>query len=181
MGRARSAIAAKCDPETLRNEAAAVFGLTLSKQTSLDDFDLVIDFCREHSEELGGEEGQDAWYGWRHGEWAILGDMSLQIPKNLDALAALSARIGTLVVVSIDSGFEYAFLACCDGGKIKRLLILEDEEIVEEGLPVPAERGQHFEDFDEEAAEHIWSSYGLPTFDYDPTEGPFACATVVLS
>ena len=178
MGRARCVIAAKCEPATLRQEAAAAFGLKLGEEVSRDDFDLVIDFCRENSEELGGLEGQDAWYGWRHGEWAILGDLSLQIPKNLDALAALSARIGELVVASIDSVFEYAFFASCDGGKIKRLLILEEEEIVEEGLPVPAERGQHFDDFDEEAVEHIWSSYGLPTFDYDPTAGAFACMAV---
>ena len=113
------------------------------------------------------------WLSWRQGDWSVLSDLSLLIPKNLDALEALSATVGPIVVAGIDSAFEYAFFAYCEEGKIKRLLVLEDEEIIEEGLPVPAERGQQFADVDEETVERLWTSYGLPTFDYDPTEGSF--------
>ena len=88
--------------------------------------------------------GSEAWIHWQHGDWSVLSDLSLLIPKGLDALKTLSAQIGPLVVASIDSAFEYACFAYFDEGKIKRLLVLEDEEIVEEGLPVKAERGQHF-------------------------------------
>ncbi len=175
MGRARSAIAAKCDAEALLQGAMAAYGLQLSSTTSFDDFYDAINFCRSESEELGGTEGQEVWVCWQHEGWSVLSDLSLLIPKDLDALEALSAQIGPLLVASIDSGFEYAFFASLDEGKTKRLLVLEDQEIIEEGLPVPAERGQQFDDVDEEMVERLWTSYGLPTFDYDPTDGTFAC------
>jgi len=176
MGRARSAIAAKCDLETLLQGAMTAYGLQFASSTSFGDFYDAVEFCRNESEELGGTEGQEAWIHWQHDKWSVLSDLSLLIPRNLDALKALSAQIGPIVVASIDSAFEYAFFAFCDEGKVKRLLVLEDEEIIEEGLPVPAERGQQFADVDEETVERLWTSYGLPTFDYDPADASFACS-----
>ncbi len=181
MGRARSAIATKCGVEALLNGAMAAYGLQSISSTSFDDFYEAVNFCRSESEELGGTEGQEAWIHWQHGDWSVLSDLSILIPRGLDALKALSAQIGPIVVASIDSAFEYASFAYLDEGKIKRLLVLEDEEIVEEGLPVKAERGEHFGDVDEEGVERLWTSYGLPTFDYDPTDGPFVCSCLKVS
>ena len=47
--------------------------------------------------------------------------------------------------------------------------------VKEAALPVQAERGRPLVDFSEEEAERIWTSYGLPTFEYDPETGPFEC------
>jgi len=159
----------------------AAYGLQSISSTSFDDFYDAVNFCRAESEELGGTEGQDVWIHWQHGDWAVLSDLSLLIPKNLGALQALSAQIGPIVVASIDSAFEYACFAYFDEGKTKRLLVLEDEEIVEEGLPVKAERGEHFGDVDEEVVERLWTSYGLPTFDYDPAEGAYVCSCLKVT
>ena len=46
---------------------------------------------------------------------------------------------------------------------MKRLLILEDDELVEDGYPVKAERGRYMDDFGEEQALELWASYGMKT------------------
>ena len=94
------------------------------------------------------------------------------------ALEALSKSVGDVVVGAIDMGFEYAHFALYVDGEMRRRLTLEDEALELEGLPVAAERGRHLEDFSEEEAERLWTSYGLPTFEYDPEEGTFHCRQV---
>ena len=128
---------------------------------------------------MGGEVGSDAWFAWQVGPWAILGDLTLLLPKDFEALEALSQRFGELVVGAVDTGFEYAHFACYAGGRMKRRLTLDEEALEVEGLPVAAERGRHLDDFNEEEADRLWTSYGLPTFDYDPDEGTFTCQQVV--
>ena len=175
MGRARSAIAVRASADDVKTAALKAFSYTVVAEESFDEFYDVAAFCRPRSEELGGDEGMEAWYLWSVKDWTILGDLSQGIARNVDALEALSAEVGNLVVCGIDPGFEYACFAAVDGGRMKRLLVLEDDEIVEDGFPVPAEQGSFIEDFSEEEAERLWTSYGLPTFDHDPLDGPFAC------
>ena len=61
-------------------------------------------------------------------------------------------------VGDIDTGFEFAHFAVYTDGQIKRLLTLEDDELVEDGFPVEAERGQQMNDFDEQEAERLWTA-----------------------
>ena len=175
MGRARSAIAVRASVDALRAAAVKAFGMKVTDDASVTDFDDAIDFCRPRSEELGADEGLEAWYFWTQGEWAIVGDLSLGLIRDDEALEKLSSEVGDIVACGIDAGFEFASFAAYSGGQLKRLLVLEDDEIIEEGFPVEAERGSFIEDFNEEEAERLWTSYGLPTFDYDPLEGPFQC------
>ncbi|MEZ4468361.1 MAG: hypothetical protein R3F60_02660 [bacterium] len=179
MSRARAAIAARTTVEELMSAALTAFGKTAGADSAtFDDFFDAASFCRPLCEELGGEVGSDAWYSWQHGEWAILGDLGLLLQRRHAALAALSERVGELVVGAVDTGFEYAHFAVYDDGEMRRRLTLEDEALELEGLPVAAERGRHLEDFSEEEAERLWTSYGLPTFEYDPEEGRFRCQQV---
>ena len=175
MGRARSAVAVRASVDALKSAAVKAFNMKVSEESSAADFDDVIDFCRPRCEELGADEGLEAWYVWAQGEWAILGDLSLGLLREDDGLESLSNELGEIIVCGIDAGFEFASFAVYKGGDLKRLLVLEDDEIVEEGFPVAAERGSFIDDFNEEEAERLWTSYGLPTFDYDPLEGPFEC------
>lgn len=180
MGRARSAVAARVSLDKMRAAVEDAFGVEEVETKTCDDFYDAMDFCRPRSELLGGEIGHEAWYLWKAGEWAVMGDLSMRLPQDLDALAKLSAAVGPVVAAGIDTGFEYAFFAYFEDGALKRRLLLEDEEILEEGLPVKAERGRHLDDFKEEEAERLWTSYGLPTFDHDPLDGPFECVSVKL-
>ena len=175
MGRARSAIAVRASVDALKSGALEAFKMTVSEEHAAADFDDAIDFCRPRCEELGADEGLEAWYVWSQGDWAILGDLSLALLRDNEALETISSQLGTLVVCGIDAGFEFASFAVYEGGSLKRLLVLEDDEIIEEGFPVAAERGSFIDDFNEEEAERLWTSYGLPTFDYDPLDGPFQC------
>ena len=180
MSRARSALAVRASKEQLINAALKAFGYTKVKEDVCNNFDGVLDFCRDNSEELGGVEGCDAWYVWTEGDWALLGDLSLQLNREEDALQRLSADLGEVVVTSIDSGFEFAFFSVMADGEMKRLLILEDDELVEDGYPVKAERGRYMEDFGEEEANALWMSYGLSTFEFDPSDQAFSLISVQL-
>ena len=173
MSRARSALAVRATKDDLIAAALSAFGFEQATSETKTDYDEVIDFCRENSEELGGTAGFEAWYVWTEGDWTILGDLSLQICRNEDALTALSEKVGEIVVTGIDSGFEYAFFAYFRDGDMKRLLILEDDELVEDGFPVKAERGRYMEDFAEEQALELWTSYGMKTLEFDPTADSF--------
>lgn len=174
MGRARSAIAAQTTIESLREAMLQVFPVELTEEgPECEDFFDAADYCRPHTEELGGDAGADAWYFWRQGKWAIAGDLGLSLCRNGAALEELSRRVGDLVVGAIDDAFEYALFAVVVRGEIKRRLTLEDDVCVVEGLPTAAERGRHLIDFDLAECEHLWTSHGLPTFDHDPLEGPF--------
>lgn len=179
MSRARANLAARTTVEKLR--AAAI---DAHENISLADeavekcgvFDAVLDFCQPRTEEVGGKAGGDAWYAWQAGEWAVLGDLGMLLHRDEDALARVSAAIsGEIVVAAIDNAFEYAQFSVYKDGKLKRRLTLEDGEIDIEGLPVPAERGRHLDDFTEEDANRLWTSYGLATFEFDPQGGPFEC------
>ena len=173
MSRARSALAVRATKDDLISAALSAFGYEQTNSETKADFDEVIDFCRDNSEELGGESGCEAWYVWSEGDWTILGDLSLLLCRNEDALCALSERIGEVVVTGIDSGFEYAFFAYLNEGEMKRLLILEDDELVEDGYPVKAERGRYMDDFGEEEARELWASYGMKTLEFDPQADSF--------
>lgn len=180
MGGGRSAIAAKISPEKLREAVLEAFGGEQVGTETFDEFYDVKSYCRDHSEMLGGEVGQEAWYIWKSGEYAVMGDLSMELPHSADALARLSKAVGGVVACAIDPYQEYAFFAYFEDGALKRRLVLEDEEILEEGLPVKAERGRHIDDFNEEEAGRLWLSYKLPTFDHDPLEGPFHCFAAKL-
>ncbi len=182
MGRARSAIAARTSTAKLLEAAIETFGVTVveEERPEFGDFYDAVAFCRPHCEELGGDEGSDAWYVWQVGEWAVLGDLATALHRDEDALEALSTKLATEVIVaSLDPYVEYACFGAYVGGRMKRRLMLdEDGEYLAEGLPVVAERGQHVDDFDEEECERLWTSYKLPTFEYDPTDGPFLCVAL---
>jgi len=180
MSRARAAIAARTTVEKLFEAVFEAFGKTAGVSGGpFDDFFEAASFCRPLCEELGGEIGSDAWYAWQVGEWAVVGDLVLLLQKDHAALEALSKRFGEVVVGAVDVSFEYAHFAVYAGGEMKRRLTLEDEAIDLEGLPLPAERGRHLDDFNEEETDRLWTSYGLPTFEYDPDEGRFVCRQVV--
>jgi hypothetical protein len=176
MSRARCTIAARTKPEKLIEVALRAFGVDSVEQESAADFDEVLDFCLPRTEELGGAVGSDAWFCWTHGDWAVLGDLGLLLWQETDALSKISAELGSeLVVVATDSAFEFAHFALYDGGKQRRALKLEDEIVEVAGLPVPAERGRPLDDFIEEDADRLWTSYGLPTVELPPEGGPFQC------
>jgi len=180
MGGGRSAVAAKISPEKLRAAVLEAFEVEQVGSETCEDFYDVKTYCRAHSELLGGEVGQEAWYIWKVGDWAVMGDLSRELPGKSEALLRLSKAVGAVVACAIDPYQEYAFFAYLEDGVLKRQLVLEEEEIVEEGLPVKAEQGRHIEDFTEEEAGRLWLSYTLPTFDHDPLDGPFICVAVKL-
>ena len=68
MGRARSAVAVRASQEALRTALLETMNVALLETMPCDDFDAAIDYCRPRSEELGGEEGSEAWYLWSVGE-----------------------------------------------------------------------------------------------------------------
>ncbi len=175
MGRARSAIAARTSIKVLQKAMLDAFSMKETAQENHDDFYDAVHFCRENSEEYNGDDGHEGWYLWQVGEWAVAGDISLRFCRSQDELDAISASVGDVVAAGIDSSFEYAFFAKFEQGETKRLLLLEDDEIIEEGFPIAAERGQFMDDFDEDEVERLWTSFGLPTFEHDPIKGPFVC------
>ena len=181
MSRARSAVAVRTTVQSLLDALYGALEVKEINRESHKEFYDVASFCRSQSEELGGEEGQDAWYAFQVGDWAVVGDLGLVLCRESDALESVSQSLGETVVAAVDSGFEFALFALYDGGEAKRLLILEDDELVEEGFPIAAERGQRRMDFDEEEAERLWTSYGLPTFEHDPPDDDFLAVSVSTS
>ena len=181
MSRARAALAARTTVETLLASAVKRFGKELgSESDTFEDFFDAVGFCRPLTEELGGDAGSDGWYVWQHGEWAILGDLGVLLQRDQEGIAALSADLGTPVVVAAMNPFdEYAHFAVYEDGKMARRLVHEDEVIRVEGIPVVAERGRHLDDFSQEEGERLWQSYKLPTFEFDPQEGTFKCQQVL--
>ncbi len=183
MARGRSALAAQTSPDKLIAAVCEAFGASLvdDEQPVFDDFNDAVDFCRPYCEDLGGEVGHDGWYAWpaKRG-WSVLGDLGSMLQDDPDRLAALSSALGSEVVVCcLDPYVEYACFASYAGGRETRKLLLEEGELLAEGLPVPAERGHHNDvDFDEVECERLWTSYGLPTFEHDPIDGPFTCVAV---
>lgn len=181
MSRARAALAARTTVESLLDAATKAFNKDLgSESDTFQEFFDAVGFCRPLTEELGGDAGSDGWYLWQHGEWAILGDLGVLLQTEADALAKLSALLDTEVVVAaMDTYAEFAHFAVYTSGKMSRRLQLEDDEIVVEGIPVNAERGRHLDDFTLEEAERLWTSYTLPTFEFDPEDGKYSCHQVV--
>lgn len=181
MSRARAALAARTTVETLLEGAIKAFGKELgSESETFDDFFDAVGFCRPLTEELGGDAGSDGWYVWQHGDWAILGDLGVLLQRDQDAIAGLSAALNSPVVIAAMNPFdEYAHFAVYEEGKMSRRLVLEDEIIRVEGIPVLAERGRHLDDFTQEEGERLWCSYKLPTFEFDPQEGTFKCQQVL--
>jgi hypothetical protein len=179
MSHARCNIAARTNLAKLKEAALSAYAEvqpTREPVAKHDTFDDVLDFCQPRTEEIGGPPGSDAWYFQQVGSWAIVGDLGLLLHRNAGALKQLSQTLGTEVVVcAIDSAIEYAFFALYAGGQMKRQLTLEGGEYEALGLPVQVERGRPIVDFTEEEAERIWTSYGLPTFEYNPEQGPFEC------
>ena len=173
MAKPRSAIAVRGTTKTLIEAALKAFSVKIKAQESAEDFDAVIDFTQVHSEELGGNEGEDGWHVWQAGDYAILGDLSLECAKDQDALKALSQSVGEVTTAMLDSSFGDLLFAVYEDGRLKRLLAIEDDELYEEGSPVVEERGHFDEDFDDEALERLWTARGLPTFEHDPLGGPF--------
>lgn len=175
MSRARAALAARTTVETLLDAALKAYNKVLGSETdTFDDFFDAVGFCRPITEELGGDAGSDGWYLWQHGDWAILGDLTVSLQQDHEALSALSTALGAPVVVAgIDPYDEYAHFALYEDGKMSRRLTLEDDVVEVEGTPVQAERGRHLDDFTPEEAERLWTSYTLPTFELDPEEGTF--------
>lgn len=182
MSRARAALAARTTVESLLAAATKAFGRKLgSEAETFADFFDAVGFCRPITEELGGDAGSDGWYLWQHGGWAVLGDLGVLLQTERDALGKLSAILGTEVIVAaMDAYAEYAHFAVYADGAMRRRLQLEDDEIIVEGIPVPAERGRHLDDFTLEEAERLWTSYKLPTFEFDPEEGTFHCHQVLV-
>lgn len=182
MSHARCNVAARTTPEKLKAAALASFPHVEAASEPAqvaDSFDGVLDFCQPRTEDLGGEGGGDAWYLWTVGPWAVLGDLGLALNKHPEALAELSRALGTEVVVcAIDSALDYAVFSLYAGGQVKRHLLHENGEYEAVGLPVQAERGRPLVDFSEEEADRIWTSYGLPTFEYAPEEGRFECVAL---
>ena len=119
MGRARSAIAVRASVDALKSAALAAFNMKASEEASATDFDEVIDFCRPRSEELGADEGLEAWYFWTEGDWAVVGDLSLALIRDDAALEKLSAEVGEIVACGIDAGFEFASFAVYSGGQLQ--------------------------------------------------------------
>jgi len=175
MGRARSALAVRASKESLCDAVLKAFSVKKDVAETFDEFDDVIDFCRAQSEELGGKAGYDAWYIWRVGDWAILGDLSLRLGQNPDVLARLSDGLGEVIFASVDAFSGDACFAVYAQGRTRRLLMLEDDEVIEEGFPIPAEHGHFMDEFGDEELERLWTSYGLPTLEVDPSNGPFDC------
>ena len=79
MSRARSAIAARTTVQALREALCKSFGVEDKGSELHTDFYDVGTFCRANSEELGGDEGAEAWYFWQSGEWAVAGDLTLEL------------------------------------------------------------------------------------------------------
>ncbi len=179
MSHARCNIAARTSQAKLKEAALAVYteiALADEAASTFKNFDDALDFLQPRTEEIGGEPGTDAWYLHAVGNWAVLGDLGLLLHRDTDTLKALSAKLGVEVVVcAIDSAMQRVFFGLYAGGQMKRQLTLEDGEYEAQGLPVQAERGRPLVDFSEEEAERIWTTYGLPTFEYDPEQGPFEC------
>ena len=173
MGKPRSAVAVRGSTEELLNAALKAFSKTVSERSTTSDFDEVIDFTMAHCEELGGQEGEDTWHLWQAGEFAIIGDMSLLVPKDQDALKQISEHLGELSVGMLDSSFGDLLFAVYRDGDLKRLLSMEDGELFEAGTPVVEERGHLDEEFDDEMLEHLWTARKLPTFEHDPLDGSF--------
>ena len=181
MAKPRSAIAVRGTTKTLIEGALKAFDVKIKSQQTSTEFDEVIDFTQLHSEELGGNEGEDAWHVWQVGDYAVLGDLSLACARDQEALNALSSELGEVTAALLDTSFGDLLFAVHDDGKLKRMLAIEDDELYEEGSPVIEERGHFDEDFDEEALERLWTARGLPTFEHDPLDGPFEMVVVELS
>ena len=179
MSHARCNLAARTTPAKLKEAAfAAMKHVSASSQPSqsFETFDAALDFLQPLIEDLGGKVGSDAWYMHQVKDWAVLGDLTVLLHRSPEALAALSAQLpGELVVCVFDPNFDFAYFASYIGGQMKRQLTLEDGEYEARGLPVAAERGRPMVDFSAEESERIWMSYGLPTFEYNPEDGPFEC------
>lgn len=178
MAKPRSAIAVRGRVEALVSAALSAFGVTEVSRESFDDFDDVIDFTQVHCEELGGEEAQDTWHCWQVGDFAVLGDLSLSVARDFDGLRKLSAQQEEVAAALLDSSFGELDFSVYADGSLKRRLAVEEDELIEEGVPVVEERGHFDEEFDDEALERLWTSRGLPTFEHDPLDGPFTCIVI---
>ena len=178
MSRARSAIAVKTAVEKLRAYAAEAFGVQIVETQSFDDFFDAVQFCQPRVEDFGGEEGSNAWYLWKHGPWAIIGDLDLKLPHQSDALAKLSEAFGEAIAAGVDEDFAQAAFVYAQNGKIRRRIALGEHELEIEGRPIQAEVGHRVENFDEQEADRLWQTFGLPTFEFEPEEGPFTCLHV---
>lgn len=174
MSRARSAVAVRTTVDKLREAAVEAFNVEVETEVKkFDDFYDAVEFCRPRTELLGGEARSDAWYFWKHGDWAVMGDLGVDLQNNDKELCRLSEKLGNVVVAALDVMYEYAYFASYEDGELRRRLLLEEGAFGEEGLPVKPERGRRLLDFNEQECERIWTAFKLPTFEHDPLNGPF--------
>ena len=178
MAKPRSAIAVRGRVEALLSAALSAFGVTEVSRESCDNFDDVIDFTQVHREELGGEEARDTWHCWQVGDFAVIGDLSLSVARDFGALRKLSDQEEEVTAALFDSAYGELDFSVYAEGSLQRRLAIEEDELIEEGVPVVEERGHFDEEFDDEALERLWTSRGLPTFEHDPLDGPFTCIVI---
>lgn len=185
MSRGRCCIAAKTTIEALKEAALKAIDRVQVVDGTMhpcEDFDAVLDFCQPRTEDLGGAAGSDAWYFWTVGDFAVMGDLGQLLQTDTAAIAKMSEILGEGVYCcAIDAHFNYVHFSAYEEGEQKRLLVLEDELIVMDGLPIEAEHGRPTVDFSVEEGERMWTFYGLPTFEFDPEGGPFQCVELKTS
>jgi len=113
--------------------------------------------------------GRMVFMFWRDGPWATFMDEGYTHATDHDALKRLSAEVGTVIAIVVESASGSAHFSSCESGQLRRAIDNSDTDVTTEGEPLLQEAGIDISKYYMDESEALWLAFGLSPFDALPT------------
>jgi hypothetical protein len=123
---------------------------------------MVADWSRDNP-------GRMVFMFWRDGSWATFMDEEYTHATDHDALKRLSAEVGTVMAVVVESASGSAHFSYCENGQLRRAIDNSDTDVTTDGEPLLQESGIDISKYYMDESEALWLAFGLSPFDALPT------------
>ncbi len=119
-------------------------------------------------------------YGfWQDGAWGGLLDPTYVLPSDAAGLYSLSAEIGTVVSLVVETVTGCAYFTCFEAGRLRRMINYSDGEVTTQGDPLPEEAGIDLSEFYMDEAGALCRAFGLSTLEATPKSHSFEAIGVI--
>jgi hypothetical protein len=175
MGMHVGMIAAKVTAHRLRGEFLRLYPEyeRVAEEESFPNWDAAWTWQKDHEEFVSAADwtpsnpGRSVYIFWQEGPWAVMSDPSYVHAMDQENLSALSASLGTVLSLVVETAGGCASFGCFEGGRLRRWIDYSDGKAALSGEPLPEEAGIDVSHFYMDEAEAIWKAFGLHTFTDD--------------
>jgi hypothetical protein len=178
MGMHVGMIAAKLPVRRLRDEFLRLHPEyeLLASEENLADGDAAQAWLDAHEESVSAADwspsnpAKSAFVFWEDGPWAVMNDPHYTHAGDRQRLFALSASVGTVISLIVETAGGCAMFWCFQDGRLRRSIENQDGEAKLTGEALAEEVGIDVKHFYMDEAEAIWNAFGLKTFTNAQTE-----------